>query len=591
VEQILNYPFNSSLILRKKKQLKNYLLGARTDFLEKNVAILGGSTTSEVISVLEIFLLANGIRPTFYESEYNMYYEDSVFENKALKDFNPEIVYIHTSNVNIKYYPKMSSSHEEIEEFLEKEIQKFKLIWKSLEPYNCSIIQNNFELPIHRSLGNLDCYDERGKTYFINRLNLEFAKFANKNSSLYINDINYLSSHMGLEKWSDLNLWFTAKYVLSFEAMPSLAHNISKIIIAIYGKSKKGLVLDLDHTIWGGVIGDDGLNGIQLGNETAAGEAYIYFQNYIKELKERGVILSIASKNDHENALLGLSHNDSVLKVEDFNTIKANWNPKNSNIAILAKEINIGLDSLVFLDDNPAEREIVRNTLPTVSVPEIGDDVTKYLTFLEGESYFEVVNILADDLYRNKYYEIDKKRQEDLVMFQSYEDFLISLNMSAKILKFEKDSLERITQLINKTNQFNLTTKRYTSVEVEGFMKNQSFITLFGSLDDKFGSNGITSLLIGKITREQCFIDTFLMSCRVLKRGMELAMFDTFVKQCRENNIKEIVGTYIPTSKNKIVENLFKELGFELQNENELKSIWVLKTESYLMQNKYIRVN
>jgi len=248
----LEHPLDVKHILRKKKSLKKELLNNK-NLINKNIAILGGSSTSEIRNILELFLLANGIEPSFYESEYNKFYEDALF-GEELSNFNPDIIYIHTTNVNIINYPKLEDAKDKIDELLKSELEKFKSIWGALSKYDCAIIQNNFDLPFYRSLGNLDGYDIHGKTNFINKLNLEFVKQAEEISNLYINDINYLSSYIGLQKWLDLSLWYRAKYAVSMSAIPELAFNISKIINSITGGTKKCLVLDLDNTCWGGVF-------------------------------------------------------------------------------------------------------------------------------------------------------------------------------------------------------------------------------------------------------------------------------------------------------------------------------------------------
>ncbi len=587
---MLNYPFESEVILRKKRSIKKELL-LKDDLVEKNIAILGGSTTSEIKNILELFLLKNGIQPNFYESEYNKYYEDALFGNAVLEKFNPDIVYIHTTNQNIIKYPESKDSEEDINTLLNNEIQRYKSIWSSLAKYDCAIIQNNFDYTIDRSLGNLDCYDIHGKTYFINQLNSEFSKEAREIKNLYINDINYLSSYIGLQNWFDKSLWHQAKYAHSFDSIPELAFNISKIINAIFGKTKKCLVLDLDNTCWGGVIGDDGLDGIHIGTETAIAESYTKFQQYVKELKQRGITLAVCSKNDFKNAKEGFEHPESVLMFDDFTSFKANWDPKHQNIIDIAKEINIGIDSLVFIDDNPVERDIVISQVPTVAVPNVGDDVIHFIDYIDRNGYFEPISLLVDDINRNKYYEDNKKRAQEQSTFKSYDEFLVSLEMSADIKSFSSIYLDRITQLTNKTNQFNLTTKRYTTGEIENVASNDDYIKIYGKLTDKYGDNGLIAIAIGSIKEKQCHIDLWLMSCRVLKRDMEFAMLDELVRQCKEKNVSEIIGYYYKSAKNSMVSDLYEKFGFILSKTNNEDTIWKLDISNYENKNKFIGVN
>ena len=282
----LNYPFDVHTLLRKKKAIRRELL-RQPDLLDKRVAILGGSTTAEVKDILELFLLHDGIRPIFYESEYNRYYEDIMFHNKELEQFGPEIVYIHTSSVNIIRFPSTRDSATDVDTLLTAEIARYQALWDRITTtYSCPIIQNNFELPHYRGLGNLDSYDIHGRSAFTAELNLRFSEQARRRQNLYLNDINYLSAWFGLERWYDKLFWYSYKYAMSYEAIPLLADSIASIIKAIYGKTKKCLVLDLDNTLWGGVIGDDGLNGIRIGKETPDADAYTAFQQYVKGLKE-----------------------------------------------------------------------------------------------------------------------------------------------------------------------------------------------------------------------------------------------------------------------------------------------------------------
>ena len=588
--EFLDYPLNSDYIMRKKKSIKRSLL-EKDNFIEKRIAILGGSTTFDIKDILEIFLLAEGIKPIFYESEYNKYYEDALF-NKELELFNPEIIYIHTSYRNINYFPEISNSKEEVEELLKKEVEKFHSIWSTLtNKYNCTIIQNNFEYPKNRTLGNFERTSHIGKINFIDKLNGKIVEYAENNNNFYINDINYLSASLGLEKWHDLSMWYGYKYCLSFEAIPYLSKNISNIIKAILGKNKKCIVLDLDNTLWGGVIGDDGVNNIKIGTETAIGEAYTEFQKYVKQLKEIGVVLAVSSKNEDNIAKEGLNLPDMILKEKDFYSIKANWNPKFENISNIAKEINIGVDSIVFMDDNPAERELVKGNLPMVEVPDIGSNIVDYIDHIDKNGYFEIINLSKEDLERNKFYEMNKKRENEKSAYSSYEDFLKSLDMQAEIDFIKPIYTDRIAQLTNKTNQFNLTTKRYTLSDIENISKDSNKIIIYGRLKDKFGDNGLISIIIGKIEEKNLHIDLWLMSCRVLKRDMEKAMLDFLVEYCNKNNIENIYGYYYKTSKNDMVKDHYLELGFECLEKNDLDSRWVLEVKNIRKKkNKVIKI-
>lgn len=590
--QELEYPFDCDYILKKKKSLKQKLLGSSCGFIEKNIAILGGSTTNDIKLVLELFLLNNGIKPKFYESEYNQFWQDAMFENKELKEFKPDIIFIHTTNRNITNYPTIGESKEKTEELLNKEYNKYRNMWDSLfQKYNCPIIQNNFEYPFYRILGNKEATANYGKVNFITRLNLKFAEYAETNANFYINDINYQSAMYGLEKWSDQFYWYMYKYALAVPAIPYLAFNVSNIIKAIYGKNKKGLVLDLDNTLWGGIVGDDGVENIVIGQETSEGQAYSEFQDYLKQLKNIGVILNINSKNDEKNAIAGLNHPDGTLRPDDFIIIKSNWQPKSKNMIEIAQELNLGVDSLVFIDDNPAERAIINQQIQNVSTP-VMEKPEKYIETIDRAGYFEVINLSKDDLKKSEMYKENVERNKIMASFEDYDDYLKSLDMHAKIEGFIPLYMARIAQLTNKSNQFNLTTKRYSQTEIEEVAKNKNYITLYGKLSDIFGDNGVVSVVIGHILGKTLEIDLWIMSCRVLKRDMEFAMMDALVKKAKEAGIDTIKGFYYPTMKNGMVKYFYAEQGFTKINEDEQGNTeWEfdLKKE-YENKNKFIKM-
>lgn len=582
-------PLDAATILKEKLSIKRDLL-TRENWLDKRIAILGGSATAEIKDMLELFLLAQGVRPTFDESVLGQSYDEILSENPTLKSFNPDIVYIHTTGVNIRNFPKFTDSPEEIDSSLNAELSRFKSLWETIrQTWPCAIIQNNFEWPRYRVLGNREACDPRGKIHFIERLNLEFAAFAQSHSDFFINDINYLSAVLGLEKWYDHPFRLAHKYALSYEAIPPLARNIAAQIQAIFGRSKKCLIVDLDNTLWGGVIGDDGVNNLILGRETPAGEAYVAFQGYLKELKARGVALAICSKNERQNVTLGLSHPNCILHEDDFSAIVANWDPKPQNIRQIAQSLNLGLESLVFIDDNPAEREIVRRQLPMVSIPEIGSDAAHFIDIIDRLGYFEPATLSQEDLDRNRYYQENHQREETQAQFTSHDAFLRSLEMKAQIDAFAPIYLDRITQLTNKTNQFNFTTRRYTLAEMQAVSTSEKYITLFGKLTDKFGDNGIVSVLIGSIEENALKIDLWLMSCRVFNRSLEDAMFDALVERCKARGIRTILGYYYKTPKNNMVSEKFGDFGFALIARNDESSVWKYEIpDRYEPKNKYI---
>lgn len=588
----LEYPFDSEWILKKAKSIKKTLLSDGTTRIKKKIAVLGGSTTHDVIRILELFLLHYGIEPSFYESEYGQYWQDAMFDNPELAEFAPDLIYIHTTNRNIAEYPAVGDSREKTGQLIKDTYEHFRVMWEKLkETYGCVIIQNNFEFPYYRLLGNMDAVNSNGRVAFVNRLNALFAEYAAANENFYMQDIQYLSACYGLDKWGDSFYWHMYKYALCVPAIPTLSYNLANIIKSVYGKNKKAYVLDLDNTLWGGVVGDDGPENIEIGQETSMGQVYAEFQSYLKEQKQIGIMLNVSSKNEEENALAGLSRPDSVLKPDDFMVIKANWEPKSKNVAEIAAELNIGTDSLVFVDDNPAEREIIRQNLPGVAVPEM-DKPEEYLKTLDRSGFFEVTGFSEDDTKRNEMYKANQERKKMQDNFADYGEYLKSLDMKAEIGAFVPLYMARIAQLTNKSNQFNLTTKRLSQADIEHMAEDSSYITLYGKLADKFGDNGVVSVVIGKIKEDALHIELWLMSCRVLKRDMEFAMMDRLTEECKKRGIARIYGYYYPTAKNKMVENFYGLQGFTLKNrDNEGNAEWEYEIPAaYENKNRYIEI-
>lgn len=587
----LQYPFDSEFILKKSKSLKRRLLEENTARIKKKIAVLGGSTTHDVVRILELFLLNQGIEPEFYESEYGMYWEDAMFGNEELNAFAPDMIYIHTSLRNLRSFPEPSDSREAVEEKLAAEYGRFETMWEKLaQERQCPVIQNNFEYPYFRLMGNQDGADIHGRTYYVNEMNRRFAAYAQEHQNFFINDINYQSAVYGLDEWSAPEYWHMYKYSLCLKAIPWLAHNVANIVKSVFGKNKKSLVLDLDNTLWGGIVGDDGPENLEIGQETNMGQVFAEFQSYVKLLKDYGVMLNVASKNEEENALAGLNHPAGVLRPDDFLLIKANWEPKSLNIEQIAQQLNILPDSLVFADDNPAEREIVRQQTAGVTAPEIGRP-EDYIRVLDRGGYFEVTSLSDDDRKRNEMYQANLKREQQQASYADYADYLRSLEMTGVVRAFEPVYMGRIAQLTNKSNQFNLTTQRFTQAQIEQMAADEKYITLYGKLADKFGDNGVVSVVIAEKDGNCAHIRLWLMSCRVLKRDMELAMLDGLAERCLAEGISTLYGYYYPTAKNNMVREFYGQLGFERISEDEAGNTgWKFSLTGYENKNHVIEV-
>jgi FkbH-like protein len=592
VWQLLDNP-GDTRILSQRKRIRRELLTSRTDWLDKRVGILGGSTTHDIRDMIELFLLSHAIRPSFYESEYAQYWQDAMFPNAELETFKPDVIFIHTTSRNIERWPELSDSADDVEALIEREFARFSSMWDKLhDAYACPIIQNNFEQPYWRLLGNKDASDPHGRAYIALRLNLLFARYARQHDYFYINDINWLSADYGLSKWSDPFHWHMYKSHPAIPAIPALARSVANIIKSIYGKNKKAFALDLDNTLWGGVIGDDGVEGVAVGQETSMGQVYSEFQSYIKAHRQLGVLLNVISKNDAPNAIAGLEHPEGTLKPDDFILIKANWEPKSRNLIDMGHDLNLLPESFVFVDDNPAEREIIRQQVPGVAIPELETPET-YIRAIDRAGYFEVTTLTRDDANRDAMYKDNAARSRQQTLFTDYTQYLRSLEMTAVIRPFEPVYIQRIAQLTNKSNQFNLTTKRYSSQDIESAAADPANITLYGKLQDKFGDNGVVSVVVGRQENTALHIVLWLMSCRVLKRDMEFAMMDELVRLAKTRGVDTLVGYYYPTAKNAMVKEFYGKQGFTKTEEDEDgNAVWRLDIrDGYVNRQDVITVN
>ncbi len=497
--------------------------------------------------------------------QYDRWYEEAVFGDADLAAFVPEIVYVHTSFRSLGDPGEM--------------IQKLETAWSKL---NACIIQNNFEMPPFRLMGNRDA--SHGTLRQIEELNRRIADHALAHSKFYINDIHWLSAWFGLERWFDDALWYTAKYAMNLEALPLLCRSIANIVKSLLGRNKKALALDLDNTLWGGVVGDDGADALEQTQDTPKGMAFLEFQRYLKAISQLGIPLNVVSKNTEEAALEGLSK--ALLKRNDFICFRANWNNKDKNLRGIAEELNIGEDSIVFIDDNPAERELARQSVPGISVPEMTTPEA-YIRTVDAMGYFEITAQTADDIARVANYQTEQKRKKEEQNFTDYAGYLRSLRMKAAFEPVGAGNLQRVTQLINKTNQFNLTTRRYTEAEVEAISKDPGVVTLCGHLSDRFGDNGLVTALFASLSGDTADIDLWIMSCRVFKRGLEYAALRRLIESLRARGVKTVRGVYLPTEKNKPVETLYRDLGFVSEN----GEIWTADIDQITIPETYMEAD
>lgn len=397
-------------------------------------------------------------------------------------------------------------------------------------------------------------------------------------------DVAALAARIGLDTWHDPVFWHHAKLPFRQQYVPLYAEHLCRLLAALNGKSRKCLVLDLDNTLWGGVIGDDGLEGIALGQGSAVGEAFLDVQRTALDLKRRGIVLAVCSKNDEQTARAPFrEHPEMLLREDDIAAFVANWSDKAGNLERIARQLNLGVDSLVLLDDNPAERLLVRNALPQVAVPELPEDPGYFPRVLLAAGYFESVSFTREDSARAELYRQNAKRAELLEQSRDLRGYLASLRMRIRFSGFDLLNRQRVTQLINKTNQFNLTTRRYSEAEVEGIEHDPRAFTLHARLEDVFGDNGIISVVICWNEGRDWRIDTWVMSCRVFGREVESAILCELVRQARLAGVSRLIGEYVPTPKNALVSDLFGRMGFSLAREDGGRTEWALDVDGFRM--------
>jgi FkbH-like protein len=417
--------------------------------------------------------------------------------------------------------------------------------------------------------------------FLISDFNRRLARRARHDSRLVL-DVNALANLVGLSAWSAGRYWYAAKYPFATAMIPLYADNIMRIIAAQMGRSRRVLVLDLDNTMWGGIVGDDGIEGLVLGSGSPLGEAHAALQRMALSLKQRGIILCVSSKNDETIALDAFrNHPEMILKEDDIVAFRVNWEDKAANIKAIADAIDLGLDSFVFLDDNPAERKRVRDALPSVAVPELPEDPSDWLMVIQAAGYFEQTSFSREDQLRAGFYKANALRAAQMERIGNHDDYLRSLGMRLSIAPFDGPGCKRIAQLISKSNQFNLTTRRYSDAEITALQSDPDAITVQARLEDIFGDNGMISTVICRRDGQRCDVDSWIMSCRVLGRRVEEAILGHLVAQVRLLGLTEIIGRYIPTARNELVRDHYSRLGFAQIAAENGETVWRLAVDSY----------
>lgn len=542
------------------KELKRNLKKDVSSLSTIKVALLGDTATQFLATAIKGWGVEMGFAVDLYEADYNQVERQLLDPTSDLHQFNaPYIVVFQSTHKWCELHSGLSAAEQA--QLADKRLEFVRGICAGT---SAKIIYFNYPEIEDSVFGSYANKVASSFTYQVRKMNYRLMELSRQLPNLFICDIAALQNKLGRDFMFDPMVYTTTEMVLSLDAVPYVGKRVMDIVAALQGKFKKCLILDLDNTLWGGVIGDDGLEGIQLGHGLGIGKAFTEFQMWVKKLKNRGIIICVCSKNDEDKAKEPfLRHPDMVLRLEDISVFVANWETKVDNIRQIQQILNIGFDSMVFLDDNPFERNIVNENIPAITVPELPEDPSRYLEYLYGLNLFETAAYSEEDKDRTSQYQVQAKRVAFSKTFTNEADFLKSLNMVSVIEGFTKFNTPRVAQLSQRSNQFNLRTIRYTEADIERMSKDPKVFPLTFTLRDKFGDNGLIAVVILKEQDpETLFVDTWFMSCRVLKRGMENFTLNRMVSLAREHGYKKIVGEYLPTAKNGMVKDLYLNLGF-----------------------------
>lgn len=569
-------------------QLKRNLKSDLTGLPSIKLAVVGDTATQLLCTAIRGVGIQRGYNIDIFEAEYNQVERKFMDPTSDLYQFDADFTVVFQSTHKLgEHHSALSQEQQAM--LAEERLQFITGICTNPALANKKIIYFNYPEIEDTVFGSYANKVESSFTYQIRKLNYELMRLSQQFPNLFICDIAGLQNKFGRDFMFAANVYTSTEMVLSIDALPYVASRVMDIVCAIKGQFKKCLILDLDNTVWGGVIGDDGLEGIQLGHGLGIGKAFTEFQMWVKKIKQRGIIICVASKNNEETAKEPFEkHPDMVLKLDDIAVFQANWETKVDNIRTIQQILNIGFDSMVFLDDNPFERNMVRENIPGITVPELPEDPAEYLEYLYSLNLFETASYSNLDKDRTKQYQVEAQRVSLSKTFTNEADFLKSLNMVSTVSGFTKFNTPRVAQLSQRSNQFNLRTVRYTDADIEALANDPDVIDLSFTLEDKFGDNGLIAVVIMKpLDKENLFVDTWFMSCRVLKRGMENFTLNTMVEAAKAKGYKRIVGEYLPTPKNKMVEDHYTGLGFS-KIEGTATAQFQLDVDSYQTRECYI---
>src|SRR3989344_1061154 len=573
---------------------KNMKTKDTNQFKKMKIAVLSSSTIKGIKEALFIKCYKLRIIPEILIGGYNQYNQEILDDNSQLYKFKPNLVilFIDTKsllgNVFFDYYQLTEEKKDNLFGVIINQIKL--LVDKILHNLNCKIVLHNFEVPINSPLGIIDNKQRLGFIEFVKDINSEISRQFKENNQIFVFDYDAFCSKCGKENILDYKMYYLGDIKIRFKYIPRLCEEYISYIKPLLALTKKCIVLDLDNTLWGGVVGEDGFEGIKLG-PTPEGRPFLEFQRYLLSLFNIGIILSINSSNNPEDALSVLrTHPHMILKENHFASIKINWDSKISNMKTIAEEINIGLDSLVFFDDNKLNREIIRTALPEVKVVDLPDDPSLYLKTLMELNDFNSYQFSEEDKKRGQMYANERKRQELNKTIMDITEYLKDLNIVVTIEKANSFNIPRISQLTQKTNQFNMTTRRYLEEDIKKFSAGNNFIAVSIKIEDKFGDNGIVGVVIVKREEKKWIIDSFLLSCRVIGRRVEETILAYILEEAKKERVNTLIGEFISTKKNIPAKEFYKKNGFELIEEKDGRQLWEFPIEKKYKYPEFIRI-
>jgi FkbH-like protein len=544
-------------------------------------ALLGSFTTAHLAPLVELAARASGLTIDLYEGGYGQYRQELLNPTSELYARDPEVVILAVHEGELGLPPFVDAA--DAVAVVESELANWTTYWEAIgEHSSARIVQYNFALTAPAPFGHLTTTLPGSRHAMAQALNLRLGAAAA--GRVGIVDCERLASSIGKERWFSARQWHSAKQAVALEVLPVLARHTAAVVGAQFGISRKCVVLDLDNTLWGGIVGEDGLSGLKLGGG-AVGEAFVAFQRYLLQLKERGILLAVCSKNNDRDAREVFErHPEMVLRLEDIAFFLASWDPKPEQVRRVARELNLGLDALVFVDDNPVEAEAVRQLTPDVSVVQLPSDPADYVQTLAALPLFETASFTLEDAERTAQYQARSDAMRLEAAAGSVEDFLASLEMEATLAEFDDVDMPRIAQLVGKTNQFNVTTRRHSRATLASFRSDPAVVTMSARLRDRFADHGLIAVLVAEQQRDSLVIDTWLMSCRVIGRNLEHAMLNELARLARIRGCTTIRGTYIRSARNQPVADLYPRLGFSPENHGALEEEDETESTSWVLE-------